>query len=358
MPEKKNRGLSLSGYRCFAKYRYGWTYIMSACCFVLVVFCVAAHLTTTNKRKFTLGKDDCFVTMNMSMDALSDSSFAARFPAVFTYFTSGPIKPDSYIWISLRQSLRHHRDSVLISNASSVSVPTSLQGRISLVDMAPLVASAQGFDAFHRVYQPWGMREPWEEENFLRFFVLSAYMEREGLEYVFFADTDVALNGPIPTPPLRHCDAMVMYRDRDAPFSDLFSWEVWAGTSILSRAVLAEFIAFTPQMYVEPYLTILREKNERSPYVCDMTLWYFYVAAADALLREKWGVTVNLPPTPPRRFCSSAKFGFNNMIGDLDNGKQCPPPIRSIHFQGDSKDWMRSYQHFATGIYDGAEYLH
>ena len=306
--------------------------------------------TASKKAPFVFAQDYCDASLNNATALPS----GLRFPAVFTYFTSSAIPLDSYIWVSLRQALRHHRDVVLISNASAVTLAASFAGRLSLVDIVPLIASPR-LAAFRRAYMPWGMKEPWEEENFSRFYIISAFMEREGLEFIFFADTDVALNAPIgPVPPLRGCDAMVTYRDQEAGFSDLFNWQVWAGTSILSRSVLADFTAFVPRMYVEPYVNILRKKRDRSPYVCDMTLWYFYVAAASSELRSRWGVAAPLPATSPRLFCSSTRYGYNVMIGDLDNGRQCPPPVsvRSIHFQGGSKDMIKSYAKFAPGQFD------
>jgi hypothetical protein len=198
------------------------------------------------------------------------------------------------------------------------------------------------------------MREPWEEENLSRYYILSAFMEREGIEYAFFADTDVALNAPLPALPLQGCDTMVMFRNSLAAYADPFNWQVWAGTAILSRAVLSDFLAFVLRMYSEPHLGLLREKRDRSPFVCDMTLWYFYVAAASPALRERWGVpaAAALPSTPVRTFCSSGRMGYNNMIGDLDDGRQCPGPVRSIHFQGGSKELLDSYSGFARGQFD------
>ena len=255
----------------------------------------------------------------------------------------------------MRQALRHHNDVVLISNSTTVLIPAPLAGRVELGDLAQLVAASPNFAAFHRLYQPWGLREPWEEENMLRFFVLSAYMQRESLAFVFFADTDVALNAPIPEPPLPGCDSMVMQRlshTRDQPFSNPGKWGAWAGTSILSAGMLADFLDFAMLMYTEPYIAIVREKRDKSPFVCDMTHWYFYIGAADQIYREKWGITALLPPTAPRRICDAADFGYNSLFSDLSNGLQGPPPIRSIHFQGGWKELMATYAEFSPGEYD------
>lgn len=328
------------------------TLCLAASCLLFVVLYL---VTASSPRRFTLSPDDCNPLVNFTTTEKGTGS--SRFPVVFTYFTSSAILPESYVWVAIHQALRHHADVVLISNATSVRLPVSLVGRASLVDMAPLISASPRLLAFHNAYQPWGLKEPWEEENFSRFYVLSTFMAREGISYAFFGDTDVALNAPIPIPPFAGCDAMVMFRDRDASYDDPFNWMLWAGTSILSRGVLEDFTAFVLQMYAEPYLSLLRRKRDAAPFVCDMTLWYFYVAAADPSLRAKWHVSVPLPSTPPRRFCSSAKFGYNNMIGDLDNGLQCPPPIRSIHFQGSSKDLMKTYAGFAPGRFDSRKSL-
>lgn len=75
----------------------------------------------------------------------------------FVYFTSAPLEPSHYVWISLQEARRHSRAVVLITNVSVVELPAHLVGRVSLVDVRPLIASSPGLPAFRRVYIPWAM---------------------------------------------------------------------------------------------------------------------------------------------------------------------------------------------------------
>lgn len=193
------------------------------------------------------------------------------------------------------------------------------------------------------------MKEPWSEDNIARYFILLAWVEREGVDNLMYLDSDVTLSAPLPKPPLLEaCDAMVVLRP-DASFAQPKTWTAWAGTSLLSRDVLREFVAFTPRMYSEPHVDLLRRKHTKAPFVGDMTLWFFYVAAADASLREQWGFpsTIPLPTTQPRRFCGALALGYNNVLGRSGSTN------RSIHFRGQLKKGMQTWQFPRAAEFDG-----
>lgn len=204
---------------------------------------------------------------------------------------------------------------------------------ISLDDVARL--------RFVSKYQPWGLSEPWEQHNTERFFILRHYMKLQKIDTIMYVDSDVVILDPSARELPLGCDAVLsMQEDK----KDLMKWEttdwvVWAGTSVLSRQVLDDFLLFVEAMYDEPYLQTLRKKRDTSPYVCDMTLWYLYAGSASKELSKRWDwpENPNLPATPQRVLCDGVLNGFDHQHGHLrSDGKK----LKTIHYQGGEKNMI------------------
>ncbi len=184
------------------------------------------------------------------------------------------------------------------------------------------------------------MVEPLEQHNTERFFVLRRYMQMHHLDTIMYVDSDVViLDASARTLPVG-CDAVLSIpADHDRMKWKTNDWVVWAGTSVLSRAVLDEFLEFVHAMYDQskPYLQTLRHKRDTAPYVCDMTLWYLYAGSASKDLAERWEWPAhpNLPATPPRRLCDGRENGFDHAHGHMRNNAH---GLKTIHYQGYEKD--------------------
>lgn len=212
-------------------------------------------------------------------------------------------------------------------------------GAVHAQDNRPELVSvdASGADLlrFAGKYQPWGLAEPWERHNTERYFVLRDFMKEKDWDVAMYVDSDVVVLEPMSLP--EKCDAVVSLQG-DKPNRmkwETTDWVVFAGTSILTRQVLDEFLAFVDKMYDEPYLEFLRVKRDKAPYVCDMTLWYLYAGSASPTLAKLWEwPAVQLPPTPERRLCDGWLYGFDHQHGHLrENGKG----LKTLHYQGGEK---------------------
>ena len=187
-------------------------------------------------------------------------------------------------------------------------------------------------------YRPWGISEPWEQHNTERFFVLRQYMAMKDLDVMVYIDSDVVvLDGSIRTLP-KGCDAVLSLQGDKLGLMQWKTkdWVVWAGSSVLSKGVLDDFLQFVDKIYEEPYLDTLRDKRDSAPYVCDMTLWYLYTGAASPELAQLWGwpADPNVPTVPRKRFCDGHVYGIDHQHGHLrDGGKG----LKTIHYQGGEK---------------------
>jgi hypothetical protein len=187
-------------------------------------------------------------------------------------------------------------------------------------------------------YQPWGLSEPWERHNTERFFVLRRYMEARGLETIMYVDSDVVIRDPSARDLPKGCDAVLSLQTDKSELMKWKSndWVAWAGTSVLSKRVLDDFLAFVEAMYDEPHLRLLRHKRDTAPYVCDMTLWYLYAGAASPELakRWEWPDDLQLPATPQRTLCDGGANGLDHQHGHLraDGAR-----LKTLHYQGGEK---------------------
>ena len=282
--------------------------------------------------------------------SIINASREGRFPAVYVHFGATHLQYDHYLFVALTQAVRYHDDVVLIANASAVNLPAELTNRVQIVD-ARTFDSDEATKRFRDVYLPVGIgREPWERENIERYFVLAAWMRLERVRWVFYADSDVALNGTIPSLyNFSACDAIVSMR----PLSHAhelewkrLEWIVWAGTSILSLPVLENFVSFTIQLYTQSRfveLILTRSTLNHMPFT-DMAVWYLFSAASMPAFRGKWHVHAGLPAVPHAQICDaeSLSIWFNYQISDIDD--DCSGQIwRTIHFQGERKSRMAPF---------------
>jgi hypothetical protein len=173
-------------------------------------------------------------------------------------------------------------------------------------------------------------------------------MQVEGLDRVFFADSDVPLLtrvGPELLGP--GCDSMVSMQNSSARMQwGARYWSVWAGTAVLTREVLADFLPFAHALFAPPYLRVLKAKAKARPFVCDMTLWYLFVVRTDAARAAAWGYRAGRYALPPVRrglhFCDSVEAGFVHnggfeVIEGKNGSKSAVKPVewaKSLHFQG------------------------
>ncbi len=256
-------------------------------------------------------------------------------PVVYIFYSGGSGVPE-YAWRMARESLRRSNSVVFISDVEDSPIRDP---RFRLVPLAGLIEGNARLFQFRQAYQPWGMQEPWERQNTERFFVLSEFMRREGLEWVFHADCDVAVLAPVSDLIDRRCDALVsLQKNADSMQWSRTDWVVWAGTSLLSRGVLEGFGEFVIETY-QRHLAVLEHKRAHAPFVCDMTHWYLFSGRASPVLASRWGWPEN--PDLPRvghewRVCDILERGFDHKHGHLLGS---PPEggWRSLHFQGEAK---------------------
>ena len=106
---------------------------------------------------------------------------------------------------------------------------------------------------------------------------------------------------------------------------------MWAGSGIIRRDVLQDFLQFALKMYEPAYLPVLKYKKYKAPFVCDMTLWYLYVAQSE--MGAAWGLrTELLPPAKQFHFCDGEALGY-----DRSHGYRTDTTLKSYHFQGPAK---------------------
>ena len=80
-------------------------------------------------------------------------------------------------------------------------------------------------------------------------------------------------------------------------------------------------------------MELLEWKRREAPYVCDMSLWYLFVARSERA--DEWGGRVDaLPETKRWHFCDSQALGFDHMHG---HKRAATGDEASVHFQGDAK---------------------
>jgi len=279
---------------------------------------------------------------------------------VYVYFANS-IPPDHYQWASIRIAL-YHGNSVLLVTYKAVAVPRDLSGQVTILFAEELETELlRLFRQKYAVTQGTTQKEPWERQNMERFFVLHEMMERRRMSHVFYADSDVAVTSLLSLDAMKHamkhaeCDSMLSFKNDNNTFADAV-WVGWAGTAILTRALLKDFISYSVKLLEPEPFVLLKWKFQLKPYVCDMSIWYLFMVAhgvySGVPLSEYWSVPPArhklLPPSASKwRFCDSVEMGFDHMRGHRKPGFVFDrktrraflnkKPLLSIHFQGDSK---------------------
>ena len=204
---------------------------------------------------------------------------------------------------------------------------------------------------FRQIYLPWGSQEPWERQNFERYFILKYFMLKTKLLWVMYIDSDVVLKTQITynmffnsvnNQSQKHCSSFLSLQDNSHNINnwETNDWVSWAGTSFLHINVLTDFTLFVLEMYNnQTFYPILKYKKDNAPYVCDMTLWYLYVGSSDLSLSTLWQwkpdniLTNSFKNTFQYTFCNILDLGFDHKHAHLDLSKT----TKSIHFQGHTK---------------------
>ena len=256
--------------------------------------------------------------------------------------------PLVYVWLTdtlepyAAETTRHSARYAPVVLLSAAVLSPELQSHPNITSRPLRNYESQGLERFRALYKPWGLREPWERQNMERFFYLHAWMRSEGVSKAMYFDSDAALIAPVPTLSAE-CDACVDVSGggEDMRHSTYF-WAVWAGSSVLSVDVLGDLLEFTLATYASPAaLAVLEEKRSKAPYVCDMTLWYLFVAASSPKFRARWGADADVQRLPSVsrewRFCDSDA----ELHMDHRQGHRLTPTWRtslnSLHFQGEAK---------------------
>lgn len=220
---------------------------------------------------------------------------------------------------------------------------------------------------FRRIYKSVGRnREPFERQNYERFYTVLELMRQHNLKRVFLLDSDVVLLEAVFADLFdQRCDLVASMGP--AKTWQSMHWALWAGTAMLRRDVLQKFVAFVPQMFSPGKTQVLvTKKRWKKPYVCDMTAWYLFASWA-----TKGGGLDRVPRymLPKQRamryqLCDSAAYGFDHMHAHkahpfldhmeynskyhIDCMRMLPtshgPHLKSVHYQGAEKKWIHALQ--------------
>jgi len=254
--------------------------------------------------------------------------------------------PD-YVWDGLRiTALRANNEVTILGSTKAITIPEDLKCCVTVEDIAEL--ESPELEELRKVYQPWGMREPWERQNLERFFVLKTFLEKKSVKmpWVVHIDSDVVLQrtmvmGEVLPP---GCDVVVSYADPISRMQyDTIDWVVWAGTSVLSLDILQSFVAFALKIYDPQYRPTLEKKHQDKPFLCDMSHWYLFTGASNSSLASSWNwpKDINVPAVEREySLCDGREVGFDHAGGFKEGGAQ---QLKSIHFQGFDKDKIKPY---------------
>lgn len=280
-----------------------------------------------------------------------DAASSNDIPVVVFYKSDYIITESHYLWRTLRPAIAHDNKVFFITDAQ-LEPPADLKGKFERVELNTL--ETDELARFVQIYKGWGLKEPWESFNFRRYFYLRELMRQRSLDWVFFADSDVALLTKLRKSEqlIQGCDAFIDMRDysqsRVLDWSKYY-WSFWAGSSIMSAQVLNDWIDFVLKGYSDENFVknILGKKKAKKPFVCDMTLWYLYSVAADPIVRSfarAEDKVAQMPLVPQRHLCASNLMGFDHALafrkpGFSFDSKQYTARmggerLLSIHFQG------------------------
>ncbi|EKX46388.1 hypothetical protein GUITHDRAFT_107591 [Guillardia theta CCMP2712] len=285
-------------------------------------------------------------------------------PHIFFHIFNNVLHSGEYIWSSMFASFLKGNTVFLLTDSQTARSHQRHQyvhfvDMNAIMDAEPKVKSK--LEEFRGVYKPWGSSEPYERQNSERFFFMYALMLQRDWTDVFYTDSDVLLLTRLNDLKIyRHCDSALSLPA--TPFHKNFStldWVAWAGTGLLSRPILYDYMNFAITIYKYPKgVELLTMKKEKAPYVCDMTLWYLYVSQADRKLGREWGVPSldcwKSDEHQARRLCDIKEYGFDHRHGHREagfrfkafpalraqqlrrsqGGEQEWSDLKSIHFQG------------------------
>jgi len=327
-------------------------------CLTLVLLLAIALLLVLEARSAGSARADAPAhTVSAAAAAPPPRAPSPRQPVIYLEFGSRPLP--AHLLVSLQQAVRHHDDVVLLANASAVALrplPAALSA-VRVVDVRDLDGDAL-LARYRRAYVsiPPGLEQPiyqwWDE----RFFVIAAFLRGAAIESFFYGDSDVALNGTLPRlgaagGPLADCDATLIFAEDAAWGSHV--WVVWAGASIMSRAVVEDWTRFAVATYEEErFADVLRERTAahgNGLATCDMTLWYLWAVAASPPFRLAVRAPrgLELPAARTVRVCDARDIGFTEDVGEVDSNKYPLPRTKlAIHFQGVKKARMAGYDRF------------
>ena len=314
------------------------------------------RVTTTKSAEYTLNdlnnsKIDNFNKKSLNKDILSkvlglkadppaySTSYTSTIPVIYLHRPNEGNGIPDYLWKTMTISADKGNFVILITY-SSVIVPAG-----SHIHTFPIESlETDSLITFRKIYRPWGLREPWERENFERFFLLQRYIEISGFQWIFYVDSDVILLSKVSSDIISlECDSIVdLELNHERMKWNTLYWAVWAGTALLQDKVLEDFTQFINKLYLPEFVDLLNEKKEKAPFICDMTAWYLYVGRSDSSLAAQWDWNKNLslPSTRHWKFCDSQSLGFDHQHGHLSENAG----LKSIHFQGGAKQDVFNFQ--------------
>jgi len=233
---------------------------------------------------------------------------------------------------------------IFITNTDVITLPEYLK-HIRVVDIIQHETTPSALQ-FKKVYNPLSASQPYELRNTLRFFVLHSFMDAENLPYAVYMDSDAQLTQHITLDELDGNDVMLVEDERSDNTFNSFKWVFWAGTSILSKNILEEFMPFVISLFQPPFFEkLVLVKEKRVPFFCDMSSWYLFGIASSSELAIRWSKPedIFLPKTKNFKYKLGWKSGFDiNSIDqeptfkfDHKTGTAMAKgsKIKSIHFQ-------------------------
>ena len=220
-------------------------------------------------------------TATSTVKVLSETGFKSIeskiIPIVYVFF-SDQLNDDHYQWNTIRAGL-FFKNNIIFIAGKGIHIPSDILGKIELVDFQSLETERlKSFRKLYTITSGKTLREPWERQNMERFFILYELMEIKNMSYVFYADSDVVVNTRLELNLLKtqKCESMLSLVP-EQKWTDML-WVAWAGTSILQKSMLIDFLEWAPNMYMPKPFQLLETKFTKQPYICDMNLWYLFLA--------------------------------------------------------------------------------
>jgi hypothetical protein len=207
-------------------------------------------------------------------------TMSGQVPVVYIYLGELPL----YLLLVIEYTLRYNK-VVLITDDNRSSVMSKKHENLLVLSTSSepdLMTSARSFGSVykHMARDTSRRRQHYELANFQRWFVLSAYMEKYGIERALLADCDALIFGNMTRAfdNRPQCDTVLNIEGQTN-----FMWTAAGESSLWYRNSLAQFTQFTYLMYItEESKRALQLKFMKKPNVCDMTLlWLWWVTNKD-----------------------------------------------------------------------------